>query len=161
MRDVERILEEIRQEHNGILRPEDVIKRAQDPESPLHERFQWDDTEAAYQYRLYQARQLIRVCVKVVAEADEDKPLRVYVSLLPDRRQEGGGYRTLEDVLESADLREQLLEQATHDFRRWEEKYRRLQELAQVFAAMRRVQKELDQGKPAKRESAANIAAVS
>jgi hypothetical protein len=42
------------------LTPDDVIKAAQDKESPLHAQFEWDNTAAAHAYRQAQARELIR-----------------------------------------------------------------------------------------------------
>ena len=59
-------LETIRRNAGGVLRPEDVVSFAADPDTELHSRFEWDDTEAAQQYRLWQARQLIRVTVTVL-----------------------------------------------------------------------------------------------
>lgn len=44
----------------GQLAPEDVVVKASDPKHPLHDYFEWDDSEAAKQYRLDQARTLIR-----------------------------------------------------------------------------------------------------
>lgn len=54
---------------NGRLTPEAVVRAAKDPTSPLHKRFEWDDSEAAHQYRLEQARRLIRsVMVTITTE---------------------------------------------------------------------------------------------
>lgn len=47
-------------EQDGRLTPDAVVEDAMDPESPLHDKLEWDDTEAARQYRLEQARALIR-----------------------------------------------------------------------------------------------------
>ncbi len=44
----------------GQLKPEDVVTVAANPEHPLHDCFEWDDTMAAEQYRIDQARTLIR-----------------------------------------------------------------------------------------------------
>jgi hypothetical protein len=56
---VKTILAELETE-NGRLSPDDVIERAKDPTSPLHEHFIWDDTEAAEKFRRMQASHLIR-----------------------------------------------------------------------------------------------------
>lgn len=54
---------------NGRLTPRDVIDYARPDDSPLHEYFEWDDSIAADQYRLYQARKLIaRVEVNYTTE---------------------------------------------------------------------------------------------
>jgi hypothetical protein len=44
------------------LTPGNVLAQAEDPRSPLHEHFTWDDTEAAQRYRLSQATNLIVRC---------------------------------------------------------------------------------------------------
>ena len=55
---------------SGELTPGAVVVEAQDPDSDLHDFFEWDDTKAGHKYRLVQARQLIR-SVTVVIETDE------------------------------------------------------------------------------------------
>ena len=131
-------LEEVRRSHKGLLRPPDVVAYAENPETELHGCFLWDNDRAGHQYRLWQARELIRVSVEVVAGFDE--PVSVYVSLRDDRKA-GHGYRALADVLTDARRRKMLLVEALDDFRRMERKYAQLKELAEVFAAARRVRK--------------------
>jgi hypothetical protein len=56
-------------EQKGKLSPLDVIDAAKNPKSPLHQYFEWDDTEAARKYRIEQARELIRtIKIEVVHE---------------------------------------------------------------------------------------------
>lgn len=43
----------------GKLTAEELVARAADPKNPLHSSFEWDDTAAAHEYRLIQARRLI------------------------------------------------------------------------------------------------------
>lgn len=57
---VESRLEKLSRLNGGRLTPQAVVDDARDPASPLHERFEWDDSTAAHQYRLSQARELIR-----------------------------------------------------------------------------------------------------
>jgi len=45
---------------DGIIQPEVIVSIAVNPDSPLHRYFTWDDTEAARQFRLAQARNLVR-----------------------------------------------------------------------------------------------------
>lgn len=59
MNEVAERLTQLEQE-NGNLREEDVVEDARDPASPLHDFFEWDDSVAAQQYRLSQARLVIR-----------------------------------------------------------------------------------------------------
>lgn len=47
-------------ERRGHLTADDVVSEAAPPESPLHSHFEWNDAVAGHQYRLEQARHLIR-----------------------------------------------------------------------------------------------------
>jgi len=123
-------LERIRQDHGGILNPKDVVAAASDPSNPLHGCFTWDDRKAAYDFRLWEARQLIRVSVTVPRQTQ--RPTRAYVSL-DQQRANGGGYRALAEVLEDDEAREQLLRQALRELKAIERKYRELKELAPIF----------------------------
>ena len=133
-------LERIRADGDGILQPEAVVSAAEDDESILHPCFTWDDGEAGRQFRLWQARQLIRITVSIIGNGSPHT-VRTYVSLHHDRQGEGGGYRALVDVLADADLRESLLEEALAELKVFQQKYRVLKELAPVFAAARKVAK--------------------
>ena len=132
-------LERICKDAGGVLRPVDVVAEAKKKVSPLHKCFEWNDGKAAQEYRLWQARELIRVSVCVLPGSDET--FRVYASLKGDRKTPGGGYRTLADVLRMPDLRRQLLAEALEELHVFEEKYRRLTELAPIFTAARTVRK--------------------
>jgi hypothetical protein len=131
-----RSLEEIRKESGGILRPADVVRVAEAEDHPLHSAFEWDDTEAAREYRLNQARHLIKVAVMVMPQTEE--PYQVYVSMRADREGEGGGYRRVVDVLSREQSRTHLLEEAMRDLEYWQRKYAMLTELAGVFDAIKK-----------------------
>ncbi len=122
----------------GTITPERVVQAAKDPKSPLHSRFTWDNTEAAHQWRLQQARQLIRVCVSVLPGTTVNE--RVFVSLARDAYKEGGGYRVTAEVLSDAEMREELLSEALKDLDVFKQKYARLKELSLVFSAIEKVQ---------------------
>lgn len=127
-------LEQIRQQSGGMLRAEDVVAFAEDETTALHKHFEWDDTEAARQYRLDQARSVIRIHVQITA--NDATPVRAYVSLVEDRRNPGGGYRLIDDVLADPVQRASMLATAFRDLDRFRAKYHRLSELSQVFTAM-------------------------
>lgn len=130
---------------NGKLMPVDVVKRARSKTSALHRHFVWDDTKAAHEHRLWQARELI-VTVQVVFEGTEGREVQKYVSLVPDR-QKGGGYRELSAVLTSAKLRGELLQTAFREMAYFRAKYKFLRELAEVFDAMLRIEQKLSRKK--------------
>jgi hypothetical protein len=131
-------LELIRKRHHGILRPADVVDFARDPQTALHAEFEWDDSKAAEQYRLEQARLIIRCAVRVVGE--DSPPIRAYVSLQEDRRA-GDSYRSLSDVLGDPNLRNALLAQALREAESWRLRYERLAELKPIVRAISKVQR--------------------
>ena len=134
-------LEKIRaMESDGVLRAECVVEVASNPGHPLHGHFEWDDSAAAQQWRLQQARQMINVLVQFVPHVEANH--RVYVSLYRDRAEEGGGYRVISEVLSNKQLRNEMLEEALAELKDFEQKYRSLQELADVFAAARKARRE-------------------
>lgn len=121
--------------NDGLLKAEDVVAHAKNPTSAMHSWFTWEDTEAARQWRLHQARMLIRVTV--VVSPDKKEHMRAFVSLADDRYgEDGGGYRIMADVLTDEEMRQQLLEEALLEANRWMQKYRRLSELARIFEAI-------------------------
>lgn len=71
------ILEQIRLTNGGKLTPDKVVDVAAEASHPLHDCFEWDDSKAGYQYRLWQARALIR-SVKIVIE---NKPVPAFVNV--------------------------------------------------------------------------------
>jgi hypothetical protein len=130
-------LKRIAIENGGLLKPEIVVEEARPKSSPLHSRFEWDDSVAGQQYRIWQARQLIRVSVELLAGTDEK--MDVFVSLKTDRKD--GGYRVMSQVLSDAEMRAQMLADALSELELFRDKYQKLKELAEVFSVIRKVKK--------------------
>lgn len=132
-------LKRIASQNGGLLQPQTVVNDARPLESPLHSRFEWDDSVAGEQFRIWQARQLIRVSVELIAGTG--KKVDVFVSLSTDREKEAGGYRVMAEVLTDTQMREQMLADALDELETFREKYRRLRELASVWAAIKTVRR--------------------
>jgi len=114
---------------DGMINPRTALQWARDNrESQLAGRIEWDDTKAAEEYRLGQVRRLIAVHVRT-----EDGN-RGTISLLSDRRRDGG-YREVETVLSNSEMRAIALREALRELRRFEQRYRHLQELSSIFSA--------------------------
>lgn len=122
-------LEFIRQSNGGFLRPHDVVEYARNPETKLHERFTWDDSEAAEKWRLAEARAIIRVVVSVNEQTSEK--VRAFVSLVQDRNQDGG-YRAMVEVLDDEALTSAMMQDAFNELLAFKTKYQKLQELTQL-----------------------------
>ena len=118
----------------ATLRAEDVLRAAEDPQSQLHGWFEWDDTEAARQHRLHQARKLIASVVVVYHQDDrETEPVQAFVSL-PD----APGYQPVAEVMAQPKERDELIEQARRDLVAWRKRYDGLQEFAELYRAIDR-----------------------
>jgi len=125
----------------GVIRPVDVVEAARDEESPLHSCFTWDDGEAAHQFRLLEARNMLRVYV--VTEASAPANVRAFVSLTTDRAKEGGGYRAIADVMSDDAMRDQLLRDAFVQFRNMQKRYQHLKQLSKVWDAIDEAEAEI------------------
>lgn len=98
-----------------LLTAESVVEAAQDEDSPLHSYFTWDDGEAARQYRLSQARALIRHIHVTMPDDKGESSIPKYVSLQSDRKRPSGGYREINGVLGSKELLAELETTAKRD----------------------------------------------
>lgn len=101
-------LARITKRNHGVLTPDAVLEDAKDEDSPLHDQFTWDDSEAAHQWRLEQARTLIRsVRVDIKTETRTISTVR-YV-----RNPEAGREQGYADVMKIR-TREDLAREALH-----------------------------------------------
>ncbi len=126
-------LEDLRQKFKGELTPADVVNDARSHNSPLHSFFEWNDGEAAQQYRLQQARGLIRAVVAVVLNEEEPaKRMQAFVHV-----PEAGAphYRATDHAMSQERTREMVLRQAWREFQAWRKRYEHLDELAELFSS--------------------------
>jgi len=124
--------------HKGIVQPEDVVAFARNKNTALHAAFEWDNSKAAEQYRLYQARHLIRVMVDVVPYEGREVQVQAFVSLKSERYEEGG-YRYMPEVMKTEDGRQTVIDTALWELKAFQNKYRAVRELAEVFEAIEKV----------------------
>lgn len=124
-------LEELATSTGGVT-PTVVVEDARKPESPLHDNFEWDDTNAAEHWREHTARNLIGALVVVrVNEKQVAGTVRAFVSVREGNRP--GTYQPIVAVMEDAELRRQLLNRARQELSQWRTRYADLQEFSKVF----------------------------
>ena len=75
---VGKALEEI-QEKDGKVTAEALLKKAKAKKSPLHGLFEWDTDKAAQEFRLYQARNVIREVHVTIKKLPDQGPVRAFV----------------------------------------------------------------------------------
>jgi hypothetical protein len=115
---------------------EELVERSRAKTSPTHHLFEWNDSKAAVEYRLDQARFLIRAVYVVFEEQPDREPVRAFVTLTQEGKK---GPVPMRRVLNSADLRAAMLEDAKRDALAWQHRYeslRGLVSIARVFKAM-------------------------
>lgn len=66
----------------GKLTPPAVVEYAKDPKTEAHKCFQWDDTAAAFQFRLQQARQLVRSIEVITTDKGESRKEPLVVNVI-------------------------------------------------------------------------------
>lgn len=95
-------LDRLNKKHNGLT-PECVLDSAKAKTSPLHPVFEWDDSKAGREYRLDQARKLIRN-VYTVRPDDTIEHMFIHTHMAGDGDGAGGVYRPIADIVADVDL---------------------------------------------------------
>ena len=96
-------LAELANKNGGRLTPNVVLEEAKDRDSVLHNLFEWDDTLAAHQHRIYQARQII-TSVRVVITTENRKISTVYYVRDPEAEPTEQGYVSIDRLKTDKDL---------------------------------------------------------
>jgi hypothetical protein len=122
-------------ERDGALNPQAVVEAAHNKNSALHDHFQWDNSAAAHQYRLEQARKLIRVAVTVIP-ALSNEPVKQFVSISSLRGSEQGSYIATVDILSDPYKYELALRDALRELERLKHRYSYISELNPVWTAI-------------------------
>jgi hypothetical protein len=120
MNEERKYLEQMARQNNGVLMIDDVLQAAQDEDNILHRHFEWDDSEAAKQFRREQARSLIQRC-KITVLDSTPTHVRAFISL-PSDREAGGGYRMTANVLGNEDMKEEFIHDIQLTIARWSKK---------------------------------------
>jgi hypothetical protein len=102
------VMQALAKANGGTITPEALVDAARDKESPLHEYFEWDDATAAHQYRLEQARRMIRACH--VKEIIRKETLEIpYFVKDPAIDQNEPGYRETAKVATDEDFAQTMI----------------------------------------------------
>lgn len=117
------------------LTPETLLNANKAEDAPLHNEFEWDDTEAAHKYRLGQARHIIQ-CLVTVPEGQREEaiPVRAFVVT-----EEVAKYEHINAVLKSENKYDIMLRQAMNELQAFKRKYAALKELAPLFETINEI----------------------
>lgn len=135
--EIERLMKETGAD---LLKPEDLLEWAKRHKASATFRFlnekALSNEGAAERLALIYCRRLIqRIRLKVLTFKRESVPVRGMVSL-PSDRAGGNGYRRLEQVMASDELRKELVESAIADAAAWAARARRFEELSPIVEAI-------------------------
>lgn len=119
--DAQKIGEELSQIGESIT-PENVVFKAKSKKSELHKCFEWDDSKAADEYRLVQAREIMRSIVEVESiDGGESTTIeiRAYESIVVqnDEGENKRVYVPTRQALTDPEMREQVFERLNSDIR--------------------------------------------
>lgn len=149
------VIEEIESQH-GTVTSELFLEASRAEDSPTHDVFEWDDSAAAEKYRLHQASRTICAIRVVIQDAENagtnegknrarDEPLprlpRAFINIVSDDSKKAR-YMNVRDALSDEETRAAVLMRAVRELRAFQEKYERLQELAEVFSAINKLRTE-------------------
>lgn len=147
-------LRKVYEQHRAVT-PDAVVDAAKDEDSPLHPVFQWDDTEAAREYREQQARHLMRSLVVTYRRQDGEltPPIRAFVKLVSsaddpalDMDTEDATqprvYLPVRQIMGEDDHRRRYVRQALQELGTWRRRYRDISEFAKLFEAIDQLEEE-------------------
>jgi hypothetical protein len=124
-------LEKVRIDY-GTLTPANVVDAARDPNHPLHNRFQWNDSVAGEAYRKIQARALIRtVRCSFVSPTNGPTSLRVFHSVPGTSTPV---YEALDDITMDPVAQAVLVAQMYRDWAVFKARYEHLKEFVTLTA---------------------------
>jgi hypothetical protein len=138
-----RELERIAKRDQEVV-PLTLVEESRPVDAPLHDTFEWDDSEAAERYREDQAKRLIGALKVVFVRNDTEEPLppmRAYVSVVDTPRLEMyessapklRHYRPIVKVMSTEDLRDQYRRQAFDTLCGWRDRYADIDDFARIF----------------------------
>lgn len=117
----------------GKMEASDLVDASRPENAPLHSLFEWNDSIAAEKYREDQARCIIRhVCVVQEDEEKESAPIRAFFQI----DNESSAYEPTLVIMNDDEKYERLLDIAKRELKAFENKYRQLDELRNVFDAI-------------------------
>lgn len=111
-----------------------LLDASRSEDAPLHNEFEWNDAKAAESYRETQASYIIRsLCI--APEDEQKEPVRAVFVISGEV-----GYESTQIIMQNEEKRTALLDVALKELIAFKKKYAMLKELAEVFAAIDKVQ---------------------
>lgn len=132
-------LTRIKDENNGRLETETLVREAASKSNLFHNSFEWNDKAAGHQYRLLQAREIIHSIRIIEVASDEDAPPVERIAFVSVEDEDGRAYQSVETVLAIPLLRQSAIEDAIRYLEGFERRYAHLAELSPIWKVTKRV----------------------
>jgi len=116
----------------GKCTPDQIVKSASPPSSPIHRYFDWDNTIAASKWRLHQARNMIDCLVTII----DEKPVKAFHSVYIKKER---AYVRVDKIKASKDLWQQVVENAYQELLGWKKRYETYKAFAPVVKAIAKI----------------------
>lgn len=114
------------------IEPKQLVDYAREhKDSELHKTMEWNDTEAAEKYRLYQARQVLTSLIIVQDSAEKAEQPRSEVRVFQKPYKEK--YQHIETIVKNEDSYQNLLKKARMELAAFKVKYSFLKELKNIL----------------------------
>lgn len=124
------------------LTAENLLNRAKDKKSLLHDFFDWDNSSAAEKWRLHEARHVVNEIKIIVDQKSLYNYENVKVTILSPETGEliqERQYKSHVDIMNSEDFRKQMITTALNHITYWEDKYKHYKELQPIFNSIHKV----------------------
>ena len=127
-----------------MVTSKDILNDAKKKNTPYHEYFNWDDSLAAEEYRINQARQLIGsiMQVTIIHEEEEPQEIRCFVNVIDEKGERG--YVKTAYAMTKPILMNQVVQQALKEVESWRKRYKEYQELGKIHRAIVETEEELN-----------------
>jgi len=127
----------------GELTAETIVAAATSESSAIHSQFEWDDSEAAHQYRLNQARRLVKIVKEpYVRPTGEQGKVRFFHATQDDNRTV---YNPLSEIVQDPIASQILLRQAEREWRALWARYQHLSEFVDIVRGVVQVTEPTDE----------------
>lgn len=127
--------QEIGEEINSIgneFTTKDIVNKARNQNTKLHNLFEWNDEIAGEKYREIQAGDIVRNLV-IVKRSETGEPQDTNIRVFVSSNQRNGMYKPITSVIRVQEEYELLLEQALKELQAFKNKYANLSELTELF----------------------------
>lgn len=126
---------------DGVVTKRSFLEESRPEDAPTHNCFEWNDSEAAEKWRLWQAGQIIRdLVVTVVSDDEEQVSTPMFVNVEESRRNEAVFISTETAMLDD-EQRKKVLANALKELKIFKDKYSKLKELQGIFQAIEEIEK--------------------